>query len=96
MTKILYVIFVSPILISFLFVHEMTGSPFMQFTGADELTWQSIRLVLVIFFVGLRMLSLREELQNTFNQSYTLIVKLMQDKDERLFKYVQARITQSF
>jgi len=42
------------------------------------------------------MISMREELQTTFSQSYALIVKLMQEKDERLFKYVQARISQSF
>ena len=91
--RVIYAIFLSPLLICFLFVHELTGSLVQGATGMDDITWQAVRIGFIILFLAMRLLIFREELQFQFDQSYTLIKRLMQDKDERLFKYIQARIT---
>ena len=60
--QMLYVNFIAPLFVAFLFMHELTGSLVISVLGINEMTWQVIRLLLVLCFVSLRFLLFREEL----------------------------------
>lgn len=59
-------------------------------------TWKLLRIGLVILTIALRSLTFREELQFHFNESYFFVQKLMQDKDEKVFRYIKLRIAENF
>ena len=61
--KLCYANFMAPIFISFLFMHELTGSLVMSAFGISEITWSGIRLLLVLIMVYMRYVIFREELQ---------------------------------
>jgi hypothetical protein len=58
----LYANFIAPLIVAFLFMHELTGSLVMSVLGINDMTWQVIRLLLVLCFVSLRFMLFREEL----------------------------------
>ena len=58
----LYAAFLAPLFISFLFVHELTGSLVVSTFGVSELIWETFRVAFVISFAALRLLTFREEL----------------------------------
>lgn len=89
----------APIFVMFLFMHELTGSIVIDTLGLNEMSWQVIRLILVLCVVGLRFSIFREELQFQFDQSYYVISRMIQEeveKTENTFLYVKARVTQNF
>ena len=94
--KLLYLNFLGPIIIVILFVYELSGSIVVDKLGASKEVWEILRLFIVIGFVAAKTVVFREEMQFQFDQSYFVISKMMQDKDEKLFQYVQARVTQNF
>lgn len=54
----------------------------------SESSWLSIRVAVLMVIIGLRLFTLRDELQFAFNESYFLVQNLMSDKNEKIFKYV--------
>lgn len=94
--RIIYANFFSPLVITLLFVQELTGAIVVETLGIEQSTWEVLRLGVVIAFMVLRYLSLREELQLQFDQSYVIISRMMIEKDERTFHYVQLRVEQNF
>ena len=58
--------------------------------------WEILRLFFVIAYIAAKTVVFREELQFQFDQSYFVISKMMDDKDDRVFQYVRARVTQNF
>ena len=58
--------------------------------------WNFIRIAIVIGAVGIRMITLREEVQFHFNESYFYVQRLMIDKDEKIFRYIKLRITENY
>lgn len=88
-----------PIVLSFLFMHELTGSLVCSVTGMSEITWQGVRLLIVLVATYLRYLLFREELQFQFDQSYYIISRMIQEeveKTDETFLYVRSRVTQNF
>jgi hypothetical protein len=62
----------------------------------EQSTWEVMRLGVVIFFMILRYLSFREELQLQFDQSYSIISLMMIEKNSKAFQYVKLRVEQNF
>jgi hypothetical protein len=79
--RLLYANFLAPIFISFLFVHELTGSIVEEYTGMDKETWEVARLGVVLAFMLTRLLTFREEMQFQFDQSYAIIQRMMDDRN---------------
>lgn len=99
LVKILYANFLAPLLVTFLFIHEVSGSVIVSTLGISELAWQIIRLLLILGLASLRLLIFREELQFQFDQSYYIISRMVQnevDKSDDTFLYVRSRVTQNF
>jgi hypothetical protein len=44
-------------------MQELTGALVIEYTGIEKETWEVTRLGFVLFFMGLRHLTFREELQ---------------------------------
>lgn len=63
----LYVNFLTPLFVTLLFVHEVTGSVVTQTFGISEFAWDIIRLILILGVASLRLLLFREELQFLFD-----------------------------
>lgn len=51
---------------------------------------------MVVVTICTRMLTFREELQFHFNESYFFVQKLMQEKNEKVFRYIKLRIQENF
>jgi len=62
----------------------------------EQSTWEVMRLGVVIFFMILRYMSFREELQLQFDQSYSIISLMMVEKNSKAFQYVKLRVEQNF
>lgn len=60
--KILYANLLAPIFVALLFMNELTGSWVTGMIGFSDLSWQIIRLMLVLSAIALRFLIFREEL----------------------------------
>jgi hypothetical protein len=67
--QIIYAIFLTPLIVTFLFIHELTGSMVCQYTGLEERDWQIIRVCVVIMLMSVRFTILREEVQFQFDSS---------------------------
>ena len=63
LVKLLYANLMAPVFVAVLFMHELTGSLVMSTLGLSDLSWQVIRLLLVLAAITLRFLIFREELQ---------------------------------
>jgi hypothetical protein len=61
-----------------------------------EVQWKVFRIAFIVFTLCMRMMTFREELQFFFNESYFLVQRLMQDKNETLFRYIKLRIQENF
>ena len=57
-----YTTFLAPIFISFLFMHELTGSFVTETLGVDNLIWQLVRMFVVLLAMGARFYLFRDEL----------------------------------
>jgi len=55
--------FFFPMLITLLFIHELTGSLVVSTLGCTKETWEVARLGVVVVAGTLRLLTFREELQ---------------------------------
>mmetsp|Transcript_2755 Transcript_2755/g.3786 ORF Transcript_2755/g.3786 Transcript_2755/m.3786 type:complete len:135 (+) Transcript_2755:609-1013(+) len=97
--KILYANFLAPAVVVLLFMHEVTGVFVVDTLGLDIISWNIIRLVVVLALVSLRFLTFREELQFQFDQSYYMISRMITEeveKTENTFLYVRSRVSQNF
>lgn len=81
--KLIYANLLAPIFVSLLFMHELTGSIVVETLGLSELSWNIIRLMLVLCVVALRFLIFREELQFQFDQSYYIISRMLTNEVEK-------------
>lgn len=91
--RLLYTNFLGPIIIVILFSHELSGSLVVEKVGMSKDTWEISRCFIVIAFVAAKTVVFREEMQFQFDQSYFVISKMMEDKEEKLFQYVKARVS---
>lgn len=62
LVRLLYLQFFAPIIITFLFMQELTGSLVVQYVGIEQETWEVTRLGFVLLFMVIRHLTFREEL----------------------------------
>jgi len=60
--KLLYANLLAPLFVSLLFMNELTGGFVTQTIGLSELSWQIIRMTIVLCMLFLRFLTFREEL----------------------------------
>jgi hypothetical protein len=59
---LLYVVFLTPLVISFMFIHEMTGSLISSYFGLHQIIWETIRVGVVVMLLAVRLRTYREEL----------------------------------
>ena len=55
-------VFLTPLVISFMFIHEMTGSLISSYFGLHQIIWETIRVGVVVILLAVRLRTYREEL----------------------------------
>lgn len=68
-----YVNFFAPLLVIIFYIDDVFGGMLAEYASLDRQTWHTIRMILILGLVSLRMLIFREELQFAFDQSYYTI-----------------------
>ncbi len=92
---LMYYNVLSPLIVSVLFIKPLVEVLLVP-DYLSESTWRILRIAVVVISICLRMMTFREELQFYFNESYFLVQRLMQDKNEKIFRYIKLRITENF
>ena len=95
-TRVLLAInFFSPLIVLFLFIPQLSKN-FIVPETVSESTFEIIRASLILGVILLKCTLFYEELQFNFDENYLYIQKLIQLKDEKLFKYIQLKMKLKF
>lgn len=95
LSAFVYTNFLAPIFLILLYISPVVK----QLLVPDLLSSQAYSILKYSITFGvclLRCTTFREEVQFSFNESYSLIQKLVQNRNEKLFGYVKYRIKENF
>jgi hypothetical protein len=93
--NIVYVNFLSPMLVLIMFINPLSKDLVVpDYISSGMFDFQ--KFFVVIIAIGVRAFTFREECQFQFNESYYLVRKIVEDKNEKLFKYIQLRMKENF
>jgi len=57
-----YTVFLTPLVVTCMFIHEMSGSLFIQATGMHQIIWETLRTGLIVVLLTIRLKTYRDEL----------------------------------
>lgn len=90
-----YINFLAPVIIIMLFINPLSKDILVpDYISPATFTLQKIFTVLMSIIF--RAFTFRDECQFQFNESYFLVRRVLEDKNEKIFKYVQLRMKENF